>query len=91
MLIYKRIFLFLLLPAMCLQAIAQSKITVSNTPVNGAFPLVEAGRTATIYTDAADANENAEHYNHKTIQVNKKTKIRLPLAKGGGAVAYLKM
>jgi alpha-glucosidase len=47
--------------------------------------------TVDLYTDASDANTNAEHYEHKTIQVTKKTKLQLSLAKGGGAVAYLKM
>lgn len=45
--------------------------------------------TAEIYTDAADADENAEHYTHRTIKVTRNTKIDLPLGKGGGAVAYL--
>lgn len=45
--------------------------------------------TAEICSDAKDANENAEHYIFKKIQVTKATKIELPLAKGGGAVAYL--
>lgn len=45
--------------------------------------------TAEICSDAKDADENAEHYIFKTIQVTKATKIELPLAKGGGAVAYL--
>lgn len=45
--------------------------------------------TAEICSDAKDADENAEHYIFKKIQVTKTTKIELPLAKGGGAVAYL--
>jgi len=46
--------------------------------------------TADVYTDAADANENAEHYVHQTLKVTRHTKIDLPLANGGGAVAYLR-
>lgn len=45
--------------------------------------------TAEICSDAKDADENAEHYVYKTIRVTKATKLELPLAKGGGAVAYL--
>ncbi|MES2456928.1 MAG: glycoside hydrolase family 97 protein [Bacteroidota bacterium] len=56
------------------------------------FSFLEDGRTYTadVYTDAADANENAENYVHQTIKVTRKTKLDLPLANGGGAVAYLR-
>lgn len=45
--------------------------------------------TAEICSDAKDADENAEHYVFKTIQVTKASKIELTLAKGGGAVVRL--
>lgn len=44
---------------------------------------------ADIYTDAADADKNAERYEHKTIPVNRSTKLDLKLAPGGGAVVYV--
>jgi len=44
-----------------------------------------------LYTDADDANENAEHYILKTIKVTNKTKLDVSLAKGGGTVAYLQL
>lgn len=45
--------------------------------------------TAEIFSDAKDADENASHYTVRTVRVTRQTKIDLPLAKGGGAVAYL--
>ncbi len=55
------------------------------------FSFLPDGRTYTaeIYQDANDADVNAEHYTYKTIQVTRQSKIDLPLAKGGGAVAWL--
>lgn len=55
MLIYKRTILILLLLAIAVQAFAQGKITVSNTAVSGAFPLVKGKLANVIYTDIADA------------------------------------
>jgi hypothetical protein len=52
---YKHIIFIALLLTAALQAIAQSKITVSNTAVTGAFPLVSGKQATTIYTDIADA------------------------------------
>ncbi|MCF0069346.1 glycoside hydrolase family 97 protein [Dyadobacter sp. CY261] len=42
-----------------------------------------------LYTDASDAGTEASHYTFKTIQVTRKTRLKLPLAKGGGAVAMI--
>ena len=44
----------------------------------------------TLYTDAADAGTEASHYAVKTMQVTRKTRLKLPLAKGGGAVAMVR-
>ncbi|MBO9641118.1 MAG: glycoside hydrolase family 97 protein [Siphonobacter aquaeclarae] len=56
------------------------------------FSFLPKGKTfeATVYTDAPDAGENAEHAVRKTIQVTASTRLELPLAPGGGAVAVLK-
>jgi alpha-glucosidase len=55
------------------------------------FAFLPEGKTyqADVYTDATDANENAEHYVHKTITISNHTKTNLTLAKGGGAVIYI--
>lgn len=45
--------------------------------------------TADLYLDAADSGENAENYVFKTIRVTRNTIIDLPLARGGGAAAFL--
>jgi len=45
---------------------------------------------AELYTDAADANQNAEQYVFKMVKVTKQSKIDLSLANGGGAVAVLR-
>lgn len=45
---------------------------------------------ATLYTDAGDAGTEASHYTVKTLQVTRKTRLKLPLAKGGGAVAMVR-
>lgn len=42
-----------------------------------------------LYLDAGDADINASNYEFRKIKVNNKSKIELPLAKGGGAAAYL--
>jgi alpha-glucosidase len=42
-----------------------------------------------LYTDAGDTGTDASHYTFKTIQVTRKTRLKLPLAKGGGAVAMI--
>ena len=44
----------------------------------------------TLYTDAADAGTEASHYAVKTMQVTRKTRLKLSLAKGGGAVAMVR-
>lgn len=44
---------------------------------------------ADIYTDAADADKNASKYEHKTITLNRQSKLDLKLMQGGGAVVYL--
>ncbi|SDF91322.1 alpha-glucosidase [Dyadobacter soli] len=44
----------------------------------------------TLYTDAADAGTDASHYTVKTMQVTRKTRLKLRLAKGGGAVAMVR-
>lgn len=46
---------------------------------------------AEVYLDAKDADENASNYEVKTLKVNRHTKLDLPLAKGGGAVATITM
>lgn len=43
------------------------------------------------YSDAADADLNASNYSCKTIKVTKQTKLRVNLAKGGGAVGFLSL
>ncbi|UOE50677.1 glycoside hydrolase family 97 protein [Mucilaginibacter sp. SMC90] len=59
--------------------------------VNVDFSFLPAGvsYTADLYSDAADADKNAEKYEHKTITVNRSTKLNLKLAPGGGAVVHL--
>lgn len=59
--------------------------------INVDFSFLPAGATYTadLYTDAADADKNAEKYEHKTITVNRSTKLNLKLAPGGGAVVHL--
>lgn len=44
-----------------------------------------------LYIDAKDADKNASDYVFKTIMVTRHTKLDLPLAKGGGAVAYINL
>ncbi|RYU89616.1 glycoside hydrolase family 97 protein [Mucilaginibacter terrigena] len=44
---------------------------------------------ADIYTDAADADKEASKYEHKTITINRESKLNLKLVQGGGAVVYL--
>lgn len=48
-----------------------------------------AGKTfrVHVYTDAGSAN--ASDYRYQAMEANNRTKIKLPLAKGGGAVAYI--
>lgn len=46
--------------------------------------------TAELFIDAEDANVNAEHYEYKTIKVDRNTKINLKLASGGGAAIYIR-
>jgi len=55
------------------------------------FSFLPAGKTyqANLYTDAADAGADASHYDHKTVTVDRQSKIKVRLAEGGGAVAYL--
>ncbi|MEJ2880005.1 glycoside hydrolase family 97 protein [Pedobacter sp. GR22-6] len=55
------------------------------------FSFLPAGKTyqLKLYLDAADADEHASNYTFKQISVNSESKIVLPLAKGGGAAAYL--
>jgi len=55
------------------------------------FSFLEDGQTYTarFYKDAADADQNAEHYTYEMTRVNKDTKIDLILANGGGAVVHL--
>jgi alpha-glucosidase len=59
--------------------------------INVDFSFLPAGATYTadLYTDAVDADKNAEKYEHKTITVNRSTKLNLKLAPGGGAVVHL--
>lgn len=53
------------------------------------FSFLPAGKTylANLYTDKGSTN--ASDYHYQTMSVNSQTKIKLPLAKGGGAVAYI--
>ena len=44
---------------------------------------------ATIYTDAKDVNENANHLNKEVRKVTKKDVIELPLAVDGGSVVHI--
>ncbi|MBO9152205.1 glycoside hydrolase family 97 protein [Chitinophaga sp. GCM10012297] len=55
------------------------------------FSFLPAGKTyvANLYTDAGSANASGYHY--QAMEVTSQTKIKLPLAKGGGAVAYLNL
>lgn len=48
-----------------------------------------AGKTfrVHVYTDTGSAN--ASDYRYQAMEANNRTKIKLPLAKGGGAVAYI--
>ncbi len=59
--------------------------------LNTDLSFLSPGKTyqADIYTDGEDANKTATSYIYKTITVTNKTKINLPLAKGGGAVISL--
>jgi alpha-glucosidase len=59
--------------------------------INVDFSFLPAGvnYTADLYTDSADADKNAEKYEHKTITINRSTKLNLKLAPGGGAVVHL--
>lgn len=50
---------------------------------NGSF-------NAEMYSDAADAGNNPDHLQHRTITVNSKSRIPLSLAAGGGAVIHFK-
>jgi alpha-glucosidase len=54
------------------------------------FSFLPDGRTyqASLYTDVADAD--ASRYDYKLITVDRKSKIKVKLAEGGGAVAYLR-
>jgi alpha-glucosidase len=56
------------------------------------FSFLPEGKTyqASLYTDGADASTDASRYDYKTIAVDRKSKIRVKLAEGGGAVAYLR-
>lgn len=56
------------------------------------FSFLPDGKTyrMTLYTDADDAGTEASHYAVKTLQVTRKTRLKLPLAKGGGAVAMVR-
>lgn len=45
--------------------------------------------TAEIYSDAADADENANHLTKKTIVVDRNTVLKLVLAPGGGNIIVL--
>lgn len=55
------------------------------------FSFLPAGKTYTaeVFMDASDADTHAENYTRLTIQVNKDSRLSLPLAKGGGATAWL--
>lgn len=55
------------------------------------FSFLPAGKTylVNLYTD--EGSTNASDYHYQTMEVNSQTKIKLPLAKGGGAVAYINM
>lgn len=55
------------------------------------FSFLPAGKTyqVNLYTDAG--SNNASDYHFQTMEVNSQTKIKLPLAKGGGAVAYINL
>jgi alpha-glucosidase len=52
------------------------------------FSFLPAGKSyqAALYTDGADASQ----YEYKKITVDSKSKVRVKLAEGGGAVAYLR-
>lgn len=51
--------------------------------------LNEGEYQATIYTDAKDVNENANHLNKEVRKVTKKDTIKLPLAVDGGSVLHI--
>lgn len=55
------------------------------------FDFLPAGKsyTADVFIDGRDAEVNAEHYEHRVITVNSKTKMELKLASGGGAAIYI--
>lgn len=59
--------------------------------INISLNFLPAGKyTATIYSDAADVDANANHLTKKTITVDKATVVKLVLAEGGGNVIILK-
>jgi len=45
--------------------------------------------TADFYSDSEDANTNASGYTYKSIQVTSKDRLKVKLAKGGGAALYI--
>lgn len=51
--------------------------------------LKEGEYKATIYTDAKDVNENANHLNKEIRKVTKEDTIELPLAADGGSVLHI--
>ena len=55
------------------------------------FSFLPAGKTyqVNLYTDGG--SNNASEYHYQTIAVSNQTKMELPLAKGGGAVAYINL
>lgn len=55
------------------------------------FSFLPAGTEykADLYIDGQNADQNAEQYEFKTIMVTSKTKIKLKMAAGGGAAAYI--
>lgn len=55
------------------------------------FSFLPKGKTfnADMYTDGENANTVAGDYVYKTITVDSKTKLKIELAQGGGAVVYI--
>lgn len=58
-------------------------------PVDFSFLPANQSYTADIYSDGKNANNNAAEYEHRTMTINKRTKLNLSLVSGGGAVIYL--
>jgi len=56
------------------------------------FSFLPVGKSyqASLYTDGAEAGTDASQYDYKAITVDRRSKIKIRLAAGGGAVAYLR-